>query len=362
MPPKTLFRLGLSFLFIAVTTCFATGHWLNSRIFTPLEYPVSLEARQLRSPPFQINLRETYSAFLDLDYSVDDWAQDGVCNYKTILYPHWSLYKLSSKRGQSRELWISSEQLVHPDFISNEFIAPPGQYQLEWNLPVSAACLNPRHPRLVVLTSPEGYQQAVGFTQLFCIFLGGTGLAVVAMAAARVWQHTILRAASLCMLPGMVPRNYFRRLRHRPTPLIIQLPNFGLMYGAVLSIMVFFFMIFDGQGHRYGLPIELRTHDSIVWQKSPWEETLSVYLAVGEKYYVNGHLVSREDLRSRLQQELGRRMVWTVYFEADYDTLNMDAIYAMDTIQGLGAKLVWITPKIREELRQKSKPACERPN
>jgi hypothetical protein len=27
----------------------------------------------------------------------------------------------------------------------------------------------------------------------------------------------------------------------------------------------------------------------------------------------------------------------------------MDDIYAMDTIEGCGAKLVWITPKMREE-------------
>ncbi len=47
-------------------------------------------------------------------------------------------------------------------------------------------------------------------------------------------------------------------------------------------------------------------------------------------------------------------MVWTVYFEGDYDTLNMNAIYAMDTIQGLGARLIWITPKIREELQHRS--------
>jgi hypothetical protein len=46
-------------------------------------------------------------------------------------------------------------------------------------------------------------------------------------------------------------------------------------------------------------------------------------------------------------------MVWVVYFEADYDTLNMDAVYAMDVIQGLGAKLIWITPKVRRELQQK---------
>jgi biopolymer transport protein ExbD len=103
----------------------------------------------------------------------------------------------------------------------------------------------------------------------------------------------------------------------------------------------------------YGVPIDLRTRDFVGGGKSPWPETLSVYLAVGEKYYINGQPVPRDSLQARLQQELSHRVVWTVYFEADYDTLNMDAIYAMDTIQGLGAKLVWITPKVREELRQK---------
>ncbi len=55
-------------------------------------------------------------------------------------------------------------------------------------------------------------------------------------------------------------------------------------------------------------------------------------------------------------------MVCTVYFEADYDTLNADAIYAMYTIQALGAKLVWITPKVREELQQRDRSALARLN
>jgi hypothetical protein len=87
---------------------------------------------------------------------------------------------------------------------------------------------------------------------------------------------------------------------------------------------------------------------------------LGVYLAGGERYYINGQAVPREDLSARLRQELGHRAVWTVYFEADFDTLNMDAIYAMDTIQGLGANLVWITPKVREELQQKDQRALQR--
>jgi hypothetical protein len=106
-------------------------------------------------------------------------------------------------------------------------------------------------------------------------------------------------------------------------------------------------MVFTETSHHYGLPIKLRTHDSVRWTKSPWQETLRVYLAVGERHYMNGQAVPREDLSARPRQELGRRAAWTPYFEADFDTLNMDAIYAMDTIQGLGANLVWITPKVR---------------
>jgi hypothetical protein len=44
---------------------------------------------------------------------------------------------------------------------------------------------------------------------------------------------------------------------------------------------------------------------------------------------------------------------WTVYFEAEPDTLYMDDVYAIDTIQACGAKVSWITPKMREEWQHK---------
>ena len=141
--------------------------------------------------------------------------------------------------------------------------------------------------------------------------------------------------------------------RRRPIPLIAQLPNFGLICGDVLWILVFLFMIVRGQHRYYGLPVDFKARDSLNWTKSPWQETLSVYLALGEKYYVNNKPARQEDLRKTLQNELSHRMVWVAYFEADNDTLNMDAVYAMDVIQGLGAKLIWITPKVRRELQQK---------
>lgn len=158
------------------------------------------------------------------------------------------------------------------------------------------------------------------------------------------------------MPPGGIQITYCK-CRHRPVPLITQLPNFGLIYGAVLWILIVLFVILREPRHYYGLPIQLRTHDSVIWEKSPWQETLSVYLAAGEKYYINGKPVPREVLLANLQQELNHRMVWTVYFEADYDTLYANAIYAMDTIGGLGAKVIWVTPKVRRELQQKHEPA-----
>src|SRR5215469_16255964 len=115
MPPKILFRLGLSFFVVATVTYLSASHWLDSRIFIPLNYSVSLDTRQLRSPPFEINLRETYFASLDLDDSLDDWYQDNRCNYKTILYPRWRVYRLGPASAQSRELWVSSEQLTRSD-------------------------------------------------------------------------------------------------------------------------------------------------------------------------------------------------------------------------------------------------------
>ena len=352
MPPKTLFRSGLSFLFFALAIYFSTGQWLNSRIFAPLDYPVSLDARQLKSPPFQINLRETYFASLDLDYSVDDWDQDNRCNYKTILYPQWRLYKLGSDSAQPRQLWVSSEQLSQNGFLSNAFLASSGRYQLEWDIPTVAPCLKPRHPHLLVFTDSSGYREGVALIQLFCIFLGGTGLALVALSSGRGAHRVFVRAVAPRMFPDMVLRNVLPITKHAPLPLIHDLPHWGLFCGAILWVLIFIFMIIQPLPSQ-GLIVGWRSRDAVVLEKSPWPDTLEVYVRIPSRFFINGQEVERSALRARLLEELSRRAEWSVYFEADSDTLYMDAVYAMDTIQGCGAKFIWVTPKMREEWQHK---------
>jgi biopolymer transport protein ExbD len=197
---------------------------------------------------------------------------------------------------------------------------------------------------------PWSYRELASVLLWFSVSLAGAGGLLIWRAALRLrpvrWEPVL----GLRIIPDIALRSVLPWRRHRPTALITQLPNFGLIYGAVLWILLFLYMMVATPRHYYGLAIDLRTPIYGKWENSPLRKTLGVYLAAGGKYYVNGGPVSREALRERLQQELSRRMEWTVYFEADYNALNMDAIYAMDTIQGLGGKLMWITPKLRERL------------
>jgi biopolymer transport protein ExbD len=356
MPPKLLFRLGLAFLLVAAFTYPLSSHWLNSRIFTPLDSPVSLESRQIKSPPFGINLRETYFVSLHLDYSVDDWYEDGRCNYKNLHVSQWRIYRLGSTPGEPRALWANSEDIPRPYYYyEGAFNAASGRYELEVDLPASASCLNPRHPRLMVYTVDEGYREGVALMQICCIFLGGTGVALALLGTFRALRPRPVTGEAPRIFPDMVMRNVLAVRKHKPLLPIQTLPHWGLFFGTLLWILLFIFMISRPLPSR-GLFVGWRERDAVVWEKSPWPDTLEVYVGAGARFFINGIEVERSELCTKLLEQLARRAEWTVYFEADNDTLFMDDAYAIDTIQACGAKIVWVTPKMRQEWQHKNPP------
>jgi len=154
------------------------------------------------------------------------------------------------------------------------------------------------------------------------------------------------------MFPELVLRNVIPLAKHSPLVPIHGLPHWGLFSGALLWILVFIFMILPPLT-SHGLLVSLKSHEVIAWEKSSWPETLVVYVRPKGRFFLNDEEVERSSLRAKLLEHLNRRAEWAVYFEGDDDTLYMDDVYAMDTIQGCGAKLIWITPKLREEWRQK---------
>jgi hypothetical protein len=352
MPPKILLRLGLAFLFVASPVYFLTGRWLHSRIFTPLDCSVSLESRQLKSAPFLINLRDEYHVSLRLD-DAPNWQEAQRCNEENLVGSEWRVYKLSSNVAQPRVLWADSGKVERVyELYMGTVAAPSGQYELEWDLPPSAACLYQRHAQLVVHTGRTGYDTMVSLVQICCVFSLGAGAVLILFAIARTLKHAGGIAQSPRMFPGMPLRNLLPIAKHAPLPPVHGMPHWGLFCGAVFWILAVVFMVLQQPLTAKGLFVTWRTRDAVVWAKSPWSDTLQVYVAETKgtpRFLINGQEAQPSELRAKLLEQLSRRAEWSVYFEADNDVLNMDALSAIDAIQGCGAKLIWVTPKMREQ-------------
>jgi biopolymer transport protein ExbD len=124
---------------------------------------------------------------------------------------------------------------------------------------------------------------------------------------------------------------------------------FSLSWICVLMTLLIVFQSF-GPWPSKGLRIDWKIRSHIPAPESPWPETMSVYVDGHGRVLLNGKEAGWDDLEVKLKRELDRRAEWTVYVEADRDSMFMKTAHVIDTIQGLGGKVVWITPKMREEL------------
>ena len=353
MPSKTLAKVGLVALTLAILLPWGYAHWLKTRTFELIAKAVLLDAGRVQTEEFEINLREFYRVQIDVNYGPDYPDEERKCPFRYWEIADWKVFRLSGRGEGTRELWASSAEIVKQGGFPIGFNGSPGKYQLEWSAPAASVCLNTRRPRLHVYAASFEYEEFGGFLQFVCIFVAGTGLLLVLRAIGTwVFGHLIDKRPPR-IFPEMELRDVIPWKRRNRMPLIKDAPNFGLIYGCILWILVFIFMILRPPT-PVGLLVDFRERKVVGVEKSPWMETVSVYVNARRGFLVNGHPVRGEELQAELKKELSRQMVWTVYLEADADCLFMDVVHAMDTIQGLGAKLVWITPKTREEWEQKN--------
>ena len=347
MAQKTLATIGLTVMVAAMFVSWGTNHWVQTRAFDPVDVPVSLKPGQIRSGEFEINLRESYEISIHLDNKIDDYYEDGRCSYRNLGKYRWEVFRIIGP-GTARQLWAHSND-TDDGFWGNQFQGVPGEYEAEWDVPPGAACLNARHPRLRVSTFSGEYLDFAAFVQYPCLFLGGIG-AMLALRTLWSWLAALAPKPRLRIFPELVLRNVIARPQYSSTPPIKDLSNFGIIWGSILYILMFIFAI-NMPASPKGLFVDIKKGPSANTPPSPWTETTSMYIGPLQ-FYVNGKPIERSELRGKLSEELSKQMVWSVYLEAHPDCTFGDAVYAMDTIQGLGAKVVWITPQIREALTE----------
>jgi biopolymer transport protein ExbD len=354
MTAKTLAKVGFVAAVLAVTLSRGTYHWLKIRTHELIKRPVSIEKGVLNSGSFVIEHEESYWFEIALNSSVDDWI-GGSCDSKNLNEAAWKMYRLDKREPAKTELWISSQWFYgRQRGFAYEFEPAVGRYWLQWETPGAATCLNAR-PRLRIWAVADEDEFQSVLIQDACLFLGGIGVVFLMLGRSSWLGGNLAEKPAPRIFLEMALRNVIPWKRRDPMPLIKEAPNFGLIYGGMLWILVFIFMILMPLT-PVGLLVDFREQRVVGVEKSPWTETVSVYVDARRGYLVNGHPVRREDLQAELKKELSRQMVWTVYLEADLNCPFMDVAHAMDTIQGLRAKLVWITPKTREEWKLKSIP------
>jgi biopolymer transport protein ExbD len=359
MAPKARVTAGCVVVLLASLVFCATERWFTTRIFEPVNTPITLHEGRFETE-FRLNLREEYAMQIELGNSPDDWAGDEAdkCNVFRLRQVEWRILRLAGSKVQSEELWAEWDPASPLRIFWSEFRATPGRYRARLEIPASAACLNPRDPRLIIWTDRYSYNIACGWIEFLCFLIGSSG---VLLALRGVWQWLIglfQKDSSLRMLPEIAVRNVTVRVQHRPMAMISGFTNLTVAWIGVLSaLVVIFYWWLILPIRQYGWTIDFKTTKVGAAAVSPWAETMSVYIDGQGRFFVNGKIVDETPLEERLREELSKRAVWTVYVEADAGSSFQETAYAMDAIEGLGGKVIWITPKTRKEWEEsKEKP------
>src|ERR1700694_4922989 len=133
MPPKTLAKVGLVALALALLLPWGYVHWLKTRTFELLDKPVLLEVGRVQTEDFEINLREDYHVQFDVNYGPDFWIEEQKCPFRYWEAADWRVYRLNRRGEGTRELWASSAEMREQGAIAIGFKGRPGKYQLEWS-------------------------------------------------------------------------------------------------------------------------------------------------------------------------------------------------------------------------------------
>jgi biopolymer transport protein ExbD len=310
---------------------------MSSRTFVALEQPISLARGSITTKPFNINLRNYYEVKIDTGW--EKYFDPNCLVYNNTVRSRWMLYK----DGAPFVSWIDSSH-DYPTYLGN-FFSDHGTYELHLEILSDTACLNPGHPKLLVYTSREEYEDWASpllWSSGFGLTLG-LSLASLALLAWQFNRHDTRISDS----PSI--GQYFQWAQKLPLrPQMFSLPAFALMAAPGLAILIFAYMVFLAPYPSKGLYVHLlRTDESAVEGEQLGGPVIVHIIDAGAgvtpKVYVNSALTSWNKLEAALRDQLKIRPMWVVHVEAD---TNLDwgvVVSVMDIAQGLHARVILVT-------------------
>jgi biopolymer transport protein ExbD len=335
---RSLVGLGLAIL--GMTSFVIVKRWIDTRIFVPVDIPVSLAAGHLRTGTFRINVEQGYSIWIDFDQST---YFNPMCSSYSTLKTTWTLYR----DGRVQTQWDAP---VLQDGYLEGFNATKGFYDLDVHVLADASCLNANRPRLRVVTSRDDdsfYAGVLLWTDGAFVLVG---LSLVVLG----WRGGVFRESEQFAIVTNAPSGgqHFQWAQKLPLRRpIVGIPSFGLLAGMVFAILVMLMMMLTG-AFRYtprGLWVHLPKPGAVPMKPDAWTEPVIVVVTdagLGQEpeLFVNSKMVAWDDLASALKRELSVRREWTVYVEGDDCVAWANVVNVIDIARSDGAK-VFLVPQ-----------------
>lgn len=338
-------RAGIVALFLAAGM-YLPVRWAETRNFRPLSIPITLKPGHIRTPAFNVNLATTY--YMGIEFDFPEPGAPPVCESYPVVKANWTLFGESGFPPHFK----SPAKIVDEgefDLIPENLVSIyPGTYLLDLEVH-DPGCAARLRSRLYIYTEGEGYEHFAYWLRMVIVLIAGAGVVLflrtpielLRARAARVRQQEV------CIFtpPDYVYRSRFRRVR--PPPIFFRPPDFGMVLSFVaLPLLVVFFLISRSIG-SIGIEIPLSVPTGPFQTTDPRASAFLVWLDDHGNYFLNSKQAPREHLQQAIQDELAKRVEWTVYFEAAPNARFQDAAFAMNAIQSAHGKLVWLTPAAR---------------
>ena len=354
------FCIGLGLILIGAGWFGGWYWWASTRIWVPVEVPVSLAPGHVRTPEFAINVASTYLIEITLQRELDVKGRRCYPGYGCPfdLSMSWALRK--DGRVLARGRGTDGSRI-------GKFRAGEGRYVLDVDVSQDGSHFNAAEPHLAVIVmgdQPERVDWEGSRARAALLVLGAVGVLMIirsAILSRQEKQASLIKAYALTQAGPQSPA--FRRAavsgsirvihpasegkyigdprpsRARP---LSGLSSIALLLIEVLLVLIITFLVLRPITPK-GIRIRL-LRPGVSAQPSPGIQPLVVRVERDGRLYVNSELVPTERLDSLLRKELNRRPPdWPVYVEGDGDMDWGDVLDVIDRLRGLHAEVVLLT-------------------
>lgn len=325
-------------------------HWLETRIVTPLDVPVSL-SRGVITNDFYVNLTGQYQIGITDDPGYGDLPNCQLYGDNSVLNSHLKVFRQGRQIGET-------DGAHYYGFMAYMDADKRGPYRLEVDVLSDASCLNVGNPRIQVASTGYWFYverlQTLAWIALVIVLAGLGLLSYVTVQSLKVHGPEL----GVVDRQAPIPSAALRPLKLRLAKQVSALPHFGMLCATFLVVIVFILVVLETPYPTKGIYVSVNVKSSDAGVPNSAMPPIVVRIqdvgpGLTPKLYVNATAVEWESLEDAVKGQLKLRAQWVVYVDGDSDLPWQNIAQVADIAKGLHAKVVLLTPETRKLVERK---------